>query len=137
MVTSGGTGGGFLIGNGSQYYCAGFGTTQVNGGCPAPSGVGSVSTGTWTFLVGTYDGTTLRFYIDGTQVAEQAAPGVVVTGPDGASGACGSSGFVAVGVDPNYCGDFVNGSVADVAIYNAALSSAQIETQYQQAELGQ
>ena len=42
---------------------------------PAPTAV----TSTWTHSTATYDGSTLRLYVNGTQVAQLARPGAIVT----------------------------------------------------------
>jgi len=88
------------------------GGTNVN--LSGPSGL---VTNTWTFLAATYDGATLRLYVNGTQVASQARTGVIAT----------STNQVQIGGDSIY-GQYFRGSIDEVRIYNVALTAAQIGT---------
>src|SRR5712692_7047016 len=47
------------------------------------AGPAALPRNTWSHLAGTYDGTTLRLYVDGTQVTSTAVTGSIVrsTGP--------------------------------------------------------
>src|SRR5262249_39770408 len=71
-----------------NYYLQG--STARNGGPPAgggpfappnpnASGPAALPANTWTHLALTYDGTTLRLYQNGTQVATQAKTGAITT----------------------------------------------------------
>jgi len=71
---------------------------------------------TWTFLAGTYDGTTLRFYVNGTQVSSQPQSGPLVT----------STSPLQIGGDSLY-GQFFTGLIDEVRIYSVALTPAQIQ----------
>jgi len=71
---------------------------------------------TWTFLAATYDGATLRFYINGTQVSSQSRAGQIVT----------STSPLQIGGDSIY-GQFFQGTIDEVRVYNVPLSPAQIQ----------
>jgi len=79
-------------------------------------GAASLPTNTWTFLAATYDGTTLRFYVNGTQVSSAARTGSIVT----------SFNALQIGGDSIY-GQFFQGMIDEVRVYNVALSPAQLQ----------
>ncbi len=73
----------------------------------------------WHYFVGTYDGTNIRFYVDG----------VLSTNPIPCSIAPLASGYtIQIGADQAQ--NFFDGLIDDVRIYNTALSSAQIKQNY-------
>jgi chitodextrinase len=72
--------------------------------------------GQWQHLAATYDGTTARFYIDGAEIANRAAPTV------------GTSDVWRIGAYGGSAGGFFDGSIDDVRIYNRALSAAEVQT---------
>ncbi|HMD46751.1 MAG TPA: LamG-like jellyroll fold domain-containing protein, partial [Acidimicrobiales bacterium] len=139
VVTNSGAGGYFDVGTGNQ---AGKGAgctpgsaiqaspdggvaqwTASGGGC-APSGSGTtvivvptICKNQWYFVVGTYDQTNVRVYVDGTQVSETPWTGGVAP-PNNANGGAGSCGTctVNIGRDPQYGGGGFNGYVANVAV---------------------
>jgi hypothetical protein len=78
-------------------------------------------TGTWQHLAATYDGNTARFYIDGAEVASRAVGTGVGTSDVWRIGAYGSSP-----------GNFFDGLVDDVRIYNRALSAGEIQADLNQ-----
>ena len=65
----------------------------------------------------TYDGTTLRLYVNGLQVSSVAHTGVITT----------STNPLQIGGDSTY-GQFFQGTIDEVRVYNTALTSAQIQT---------
>ena len=69
------------------------------------------------YLVETYDGSTLRFYVNGAQVSSVARTGSILT----------STNPLQIGSDSIY-GQYFNGLIDEVRIYNTALSAAQIQT---------
>ncbi len=77
-----------------------------------------MATNTWYFVSGTYDGNTLRLYLNGTLV------GTKVTG-----GSIAVNSGQNIGVDTGNSLYF-DGSVADVQIYNTTLTGSQIQTLY-------
>ena len=70
---------------------------------------------TWTHLAMTWDGTTLKTFVDGAEVAAQPAPGPLVT----------SSGQLRIGGDSVRNGWF-NGLIDEVRIYNRPLTATEI-----------
>jgi glucose/arabinose dehydrogenase/PKD repeat protein len=80
-------------------------------------GTSNLAANAWTHLAATYDGTTLRLYVNGTQVSSVARSGAIAT----------SNGVLSIGGDPLY-GQFFEGRIDDVRIYNRALTQAQIQT---------
>jgi concanavalin A-like lectin/glucanase superfamily protein/Big-like domain-containing protein/fibronectin type III domain protein len=76
----------------------------------------SPATGTWQHLTATYDGATLRYYIDGVQVASRAFTGNVGDFNTWRIGAYGGTPF-----------GFFDGSIDDVRIYDRALSTAEVQ----------
>jgi Concanavalin A-like lectin/glucanases superfamily len=69
-------------------------------------------------LAATYDGSTLRLYVNGTQVSSQ---------PVFAPQLDTSTGALTIGGDVLYGQQFA-GRIDEVRIYNTALSAAQIQT---------
>ncbi|HEY3268766.1 MAG TPA: glycoside hydrolase family 38 C-terminal domain-containing protein [Armatimonadota bacterium] len=87
------------------------------------TGVGTVtctlpSTGAWHYVAGTYDGAMMRLYVDGAVAASAAASGSIATTSDSLN--IGTKNTSA----PS--GDHFIGLLADVRIYNQALSAAHI-----------
>jgi chitodextrinase len=102
--------------------------TSVSGGVPggggtfrtsdeALYGTAALTVNTWTHLAATYDGTTIRLYVNGTQVASAAQTGAIAT----------STNPLQIGGDSLY-GQFFQGTIDEVRIYNVALTAAQIQT---------
>jgi fibronectin type 3 domain-containing protein len=73
--------------------------------------------GQWQNLAATYDGSTARYYIDGTQVASRSV-----------SFPIGSSNVWRIGAYGSPAGGFFDGLVDDVRIYSRALSGAEVQT---------
>ncbi len=82
---------------------------------------GNILPSRWYYYAGTYNASTgaMRAYINGVLIGNGSFTGLVW-----------SNLPVAIGYDPAYNGDFVNGSMANVQIYNAALSKADIRAIY-------
>ena len=108
-----------------NYYL--MGTTDHSG---APAGGGTfagananafaasaLATNSWTYLATTYDGANLRLYVNGTLAATQAKTGTITS----------STNPLTIGSDPIW-GQYFNGLIDDVRIYNTALSASQIQT---------
>lgn len=87
----------------------------------AQSATGAVPTNTWSHLVGTYDGTTSRLYINGALAASIADTQSLV--------ATTFHTFIANDGGANY----FTGSIAEVAVYNTALSATRIAAHYNAA----
>ena len=73
--------------------------------------------GTWQYLSVTFDGTTARFYINGTEVANRA---VTVS--------AGSSNSWRIGAYGGTPGGFFDGLIDEVRIYNRALSPTDVQS---------
>jgi PKD repeat protein/glucose/arabinose dehydrogenase len=71
----------------------------------------------WTHLAGTYDGATLRLFVNGAQVSRRAVSGPLTT----------SSGVLRIG-GSSVWGEYFAGRIDDVRIYNRALPAAEIQT---------
>src|SRR5207302_919194 len=80
----------------------------------APSGL---AVNTWTHLAATFDGATVRLYVNGVQVTSQAqtAPLAITTGT------------LQIGAD-SYAGENFAGRIDEVRIYNRALTAAEMHT---------
>jgi chitodextrinase len=80
-------------------------------------GTAALPVNTWTHLASTYDGATLRLYVNGVQVDSLAQTGNIVT----------SANPLQIGGDSLY-GQYFAGMIDEVRIYNVALTAAQIQT---------
>ena len=80
-------------------------------------GTAKLTANTWAFLTETYDGSTLRLYVNGTQVASTAHTGAITT----------STNPLQIGGDSLY-GQYFAGLIDNVRVYNVALTAAQIQT---------
>ena len=85
---------------------------------------GTINTAGWQHVVGVYDGANARLYVNGTQVATAAVSGFVANSSQPLRfGATGRSGTI----------NYFNGDLDEVAIFNRALSAAEISSRYQVA----
>lgn len=80
------------------------------------AGLSPLPLNTWTHLATTYDGTTLRLYVNGGQVGSQAASGAIQV----------STGLLRLGGNAVW-GEWLAGRIDDVRIYNRALTAAEIQ----------
>ena len=83
----------------------------------AANGTAQVPANAWSHLAGTYDGTTLRLFVNGTQVSELATAGSIAL----------SNGELWVGGN-NVWGEWFAGLIDEVRVYNRALTAAEITT---------
>ena len=81
------------------------------------AGTAALAVNTWTFLAETFNGSTLALYVNGTQVSSLAQTGNILTSTDPLS----------IGGDSIY-GQFFQGLIDEVRVYNVALTAAQIHT---------
>jgi hypothetical protein len=81
------------------------------------AGPSALPLNTWSHLAGTYDGATLRLYVNGAVVASQAFTGSIVT----------STGAVRIGGNSVW-GEYFQGRLDEVRLYNRALSQAELQT---------
>ena len=79
-------------------------------------GGGSVPVATWTHLALTYDQATLRLYVGGVEVASRAETAPIES----------STGPLSIGGDADF-GQYFEGIIDEVRIYNRALSGAEIQ----------
>ncbi len=98
--------------------------TSSRGGVPGAGGTfgevygtTTLPPGAWTHLAVTYDGATLRLYVNGTQVSSVARTGPIAT----------STNPLQIGGDSLY-GQFFAGVIDEVRIYNVARTPSQIQS---------
>jgi hypothetical protein len=89
-----------------------IGSNEVNA-----NGSGLLAVNTWTHLAVTYDGATLRLYVNGTQVGTRAIGGTLAT----------STGVLRIGGNSVW-GEFFSGLIDEVRVYNRVLTAAEIGT---------
>jgi Concanavalin A-like lectin/glucanases superfamily/Bacterial Ig domain/Cadherin-like domain len=76
----------------------------------------ALSANAWTHVAGTYDGTTLRLFINGVQAASTTISGSIAT----------SNGPLRIGGNSIW-GEFFRGRIDEIRIYNRALTQAEIQ----------
>ncbi|TXH00473.1 MAG: LamG domain-containing protein [Candidatus Moraniibacteriota bacterium] len=106
------------------------GTTQLNFSLSSDGTSGNtttlsystsnLSTGIWTHIVGTYDGSTMRLYVNGTQVNSTTRSGNIYA----------STAPLIIGADENGSTYFHNGQIDEVRLYNRALSVDEVASLY-------
>ena len=72
----------------------------------------ALTANTWAHLAATYDGVTMRLYVNGVQVASRAQTGAIAT----------STNPLQIGGDSIY-GQYFAGLIDEVRVYNRALSA--------------
>jgi uncharacterized repeat protein (TIGR01451 family) len=80
-------------------------------------GPSTLPVNTWSHLAATYDGTTLRLFVNGSQVATAPRTGAMTT----------STNPLEIGGDSLY-GQFFKGLIDEVRVYSVALTPTQIQT---------
>ena len=100
-----------------------FKIDQPGGSGRLQAPLGAIQVGHAYHVVGTFDGTTQRLYLDGLEVAEAVRP----TEPISTSG-----DELRIG-SWNGSEEFFDGVIDEVAVYTAALSAARIDAHYQAA----
>jgi hypothetical protein len=78
-------------------------------------GTAALALNTWTHLAATYDGATLRLYVNGAQVSSLAVTGNLIT----------STGALRIGGNTIW-GEYFSGLIDEVRVYNRALTPAEI-----------
>ena len=71
----------------------------------------------WTYVAFTYDGATVRLYINGTQVASRATTGAIQT----------TNSPLWIGGNSPY-GEYFQGLIDEARVYNRALTQAEIQS---------
>src|SRR5207244_1303537 len=79
-----------------------------------PTGLGL---NTWTHLAATFDGATVRLYVNGAETVSQVQTAALTP----------TAGTLQIGAD-SYTGENFAGRIDEVRIYNRALSAAEIQT---------
>ena len=98
-------------------YANGSGATKVPvgevniGGSKVAAGPTQLAAGAWTHLATTYDGATLRLFVNGSQAAQLAIPGAIPT----------STGALRLGGNTIWP-EWFQGDIDEVRVYNRALS---------------
>jgi hypothetical protein len=104
----------YLMASSDQGNPAGGGTfTAGNQNTFGPS---TLAVNVWTHLAATFDGVTVRLYVNGVQVASQAQTTPLTP----------TTGTLQIGAD-SY-GEFFAGRIDEVRVYNRALSQGEIQT---------
>ncbi len=80
-------------------------------------GTAALAANTWAYLALSYDGSTLRIYVNGTLVGSQAKTGAIAS----------STNQLQIGGDSIF-GQFFSGMIDEVRVYNTALTAAQVQT---------
>jgi PKD repeat protein len=71
----------------------------------------------WTHLAATYDGATHRFFVNGAEVDSSPQTGSILQ----------SNGVLRIGGNANWQGEFFQGHLDEIRIYNRALSPGEIQ----------
>lgn len=79
------------------------------------NGPSALPVGQWSYVTGTYDGSALRLYVDGVLKATKNTSGTVTA----------SAGALRIGGNSVW-GEWFNGAIDEVRIYNRALSATEI-----------
>jgi concanavalin A-like lectin/glucanase superfamily protein len=87
-------------------------SAEIQAETRAPS---AIPTNLWTHLASTYDGATLRLYVNGGRVAARAVSGPITI----------SSGALRIGGNA-VRGEYFSGLIDEVRVYERALSAAEI-----------
>jgi hypothetical protein len=80
-------------------------------------GTAALAANTWTHVAATYDGTTLRLYINGVQVSTTTVTGAVVA----------TTGVLRLGGNSAW-GEYFAGLIDEVRVYSRVLTAAEITT---------
>ena len=94
-----------------------------NGSFTAVFSVATVTLNAWTHLAGTWDGTTMRLYVNGLPSGTAAATGSFVT----------NTNPIFIGGD--FASEYFNGNIDEVRIWNRALCQSEIQNNMN-AQLG-
>jgi chitodextrinase len=80
-------------------------------------GTTPLTVNSWSHLALTYDGSTLRLYVNGVQVSSLSQPGAIAA----------STNPLQIGGDSTFA-QFFTGTIDEVRVYNTALNQSQIQT---------
>jgi hypothetical protein len=90
------------------------------------SGTASTALNTWTHLAATYDGATLRLYVNGVQAASKAVTGSIRS----------STGALRIGGNNIWTNEWFAGLIDEVRLYNRALTATEIQADMNKAVSG-
>jgi hypothetical protein len=86
----------------------------------------ALEAGAWAHIAASWDGSTMRLYKDGVEVASQEKGGTAVAVDPAVSVAIGSQPSDAFASDPSHVAKFFDGLIDEVAIYDRALSELEV-----------
>jgi hypothetical protein len=101
---------------------AAYGRIAGEGASRSSTGTTQLPVNTWTHLAATYDGTTLRVFVNGVEAGTTPMTGSLVT----------SANALSIGGSLVW-GEYFEGLIDEVRIYNRALSAAEIRTDMSKA----
>ena len=91
-------------------------TIRVPNGDLEAAGTSGIPLNQWTHLAGSYDGTTVRLYVNGTQVAQTTTTGNLVS----------STAPLRIGGNAIW-GEYFSGAIDEVRVYRRALAPSEIQ----------
>ena len=106
----------YLDSSNGSFTGAGPSAGVNNGSNQDVYGSSSLPLNTWSHLAATWDGTTLRVYVNGAQVASKAIGQAIVA----------TTSPLHIGGNSNW-GEYFAGKIDEVRVYNRALSQAEIQ----------
>ena len=120
----------FLYSIGGVYYGAWFSSgnditiRSYDGNIFDITTISTFSTSTWYHIVHTYDGSTHKIYVDGSEDVSQSST-VNIYGSTGNNLIIGAQGGGSID-------QFFDGKISNVTIYNVALTAEEVKTLYKQ-----
>jgi hypothetical protein len=93
------------------------GNVRAGGGHQTLRGSSELPPGVWTHVATTYDGVNQRLFINGVEVASRPQSGLIAV----------SGGALRIGGNGSFAGEFFEGALDEVRIYNRALTAAEIQ----------
>jgi hypothetical protein len=107
----------FLEASSSNGNKPGTGVFLTSSAEPLAYGAAQLAASTWTHLAMTYDGATLKIYVNGTLATSTPQSGTMTA----------STNALQIGGDTTY-GQYFKGLIDEVRVYNIALTQAQIQS---------
>lgn len=97
---------------------------NLNGTSQPLTSTNSYNDGQWHYVVATYDGTKMKLYVDGSLVDQRDATGTIGTN---------THPLMIGAFDGTSTDTYFNGKIDDAAVYNYALTAAQVSQHYEAA----
>jgi hypothetical protein len=91
--------------------------TTPGGAIRGVTGASALPLNAWSHVAVSYDGTNMRFYVNGALVRTQARTGAILT----------SNGVLHIGGNEVWGGEFFAGLIDEVRIYSRALTPTEIQ----------